>query len=425
MTTNRKYIILLGDGMSDRPIPELKGRTPLEAASTPNMDRVASGGIVGLSRTMPEGMALGSDVANLSVLGYDPQEVYTGRSPIEAAGMGVELGPDDVAFRCNLVTLAHTESSAVGETDLSQTGIIPNLAMVDFAGGHPSEEEGRSLVGSLSDEIAGGGIEFHPGVSYRHLMVWRNGLDDLTVEPPHDLTDQPISGGWPKGEAAERILDIMNRSVRVFAGQSVNKERKKAGKNPVNSVWLWGQGKRPSISLFLERYGLNGAMITAVDLLRGLGASLGFEIIDVPGATGYLDTNYEGKAAAALDALNRVDLVYLHVEAPDEAGHGGSLENKVKAIEDFDGKVVGPVLDGLQSRDQFRLLVLPDHATPLEIKTHSGEPVPFAALDSEHGEIGSGLTYCERTAESSGLLVERGHELMGMFISGELWSGIG
>lgn len=422
MTTNRKHIILLGDGMSDRPIPELEGRTPLEAASTPNMDRVAWGGIVGLSRTIPEGMALGSDVANLSVLGYDPQEVYSGRSPIEAAGMGVELGPDDVAYRCNLVTLAHTGSSVVERTDLGQTGIIPDLAMVDFAGGHPSDDEAHSLIGSLRDEIAGGGIEFHTGVSYRHLMVWRNGLDDLAVEPPHDLTDQPISRGWPRGEAAERILDIMSRSVKVFADHAVNKERKKTGRNPVNSVWLWGQGKRPGISLFLERYGLNGAMITAVDLLRGLGRSLGFEVIDVPGATGYLDTNYEGKAAAALDALGRVDLVYLHVEAPDEAGHGGSLEDKLKAIEDFDGKVVGPVLDGIPSLGPFRLLVMPDHATPLEIKTHSAEPVPFAALDSEYGGSGSGGTYCEKTARSSGLLIERGHELMGMFIDGTLWN---
>ncbi|TNF50020.1 cofactor-independent phosphoglycerate mutase [bacterium] len=422
MTTNRKHIILLGDGMSDRPVPELGGETPLEAASTPNMDRVASGGVVGLSRTIPEGMALGSDVANLSVLGYDPQEVYTGRSPIEAAGMGVQLGPDDVAFRCNLVTLARAESSTTGETDLGQSGVVPDLTMVDFAGGHPSDDEAHSLIGSLSDEVAGGGIEFHPGVSYRHLMVWRNGLDDLDVEPPHDLTDQPLSGGWPKGKAAHRILDIMNRSVKVFADHPVNRERKKAGRKPVNSVWLWGQGKRPSISLFQERYGLSGAMITAVDLLRGLGASLGFRVIDVPGATGYLDTNYAGKAAASLDALNSVDLVYLHVEAPDEAGHGGSLENKMKAIEDFDGMVVGPVLDGLQTMGPFRVLVMPDHATPLEIKTHSGDPVPFAALDSEHKGAGSGGPYSEKTARSSGLVIERGHELMGMFIDGSLWN---
>lgn len=420
MTTHRKYIILLGDGMSDRPIPELDGRTPLEASSTPNMDRVAREGIIGLSRTIPEGMALGSDVANLSVLGYDPQEVYTGRSPIEAAGMGVRLGPEDVAYRCNLVTLSAAGSSAVG-TDLDSSGISPDLTMHDFAGGHPSDDEARALIRSLSDEIGGGDVELHPGVSYRHLLVWRNGMDDLDVAPPHDLTDQQISAGWPSGPAAERILDIINRSAKVFKGHPVNRAREKEGKPPVNSVWLWGQGKRPSISLFLEEYGLRGAMITAVDLLRGLGASLGFEVVDVPGATGYLDTSYEGKAAAALDAFNRVDLVYLHVEAPDEAGHGGSLENKVRAIEDFDARVVGPVLDDLQSGGHFRLLVMPDHATPLEIKTHSGEPVPFAALDSEYGKAGSGRTYCEKSAMNSGLLIEKGHELMGMFVDGRLW----
>jgi len=421
MTPNRKHIILLGDGMSDRPIPELNDRTPLEASSTPNMDRVASEGILGLSRTIPEGMALGSDVANLSVLGYDPQEVYTGRSPIEAAGMGVHLGPEDVAYRCNLVTLAPPDNEAGAGQVTVDTGITPEMTMSDFAGGHPSDEEARSLIQSLDEEAGGEGIEFHPGVSYRHLMVWRGGMDDLDVAPPHDLTDQQISEGWPRGQAAERVLEIMNLSAKVFAGHPVNKARETAGKMPVSSVWLWGQGKRPSISLFLEKYGLKGAMITAVDLLRGLGASLGFEIVDVPGATGYLDTNYEGKAAAALEALTRVDLVYLHVEAPDEAGHGGSLENKIRAIEDFDARVVGPVLEGMHSGGPFRLLVMPDHATPLEIKTHSGEPVPFAALDSEHMNAGSGGTYCEETARSSGLLIEKGHELMGMFIDGTLW----
>lgn len=418
MSVKYKYIILLGDGMSDRPIPELAGRTPLEAAATPHMDRVASGGIVGLARTIPQGMALGSDVANLSVLGYDPARVYTGRSPIEAAGMGVDLGPDDVAFRCNLVTLG----SMGGGTDLADGPVDPQWVMVDFAGGHPSNEEGRSLVASLSEHIAGSGIEFHPGVSYRHLMVWRNGMDELDVAPPHDLTDNPIGEGWPKGDASERVLDIMRRSVEIFAHHPVNRLRRDAGKAPVNSVWLWGQGRRPNLPLFADRYGLQGAMITAVDLLRGLGACLGFELIQVPGATGYLDTNYRGKADAALEALGRVDLVYLHVEAPDEAGHGGNLNDKLAAIEAFDGKVVGPVLQGLGRLGAHRVLVMPDHATPLEIKTHSGDPVPFAALDSESGTAGSGVEYTENSAAGTGLMIDRGHELMGRFIRGELWN---
>jgi 2,3-bisphosphoglycerate-independent phosphoglycerate mutase len=417
MSADRKYIILLGDGMSDRPVPELDGRTPLDAAATPNMDRIASGGVVGLARTIPEGMALGSDVANLSVLGYDPSQVYTGRSPIEAAGMGVELGPGDVAFRCNLVTLG----SGGGGTDLTGSRIDPQWTMVDFAGGHPSDEEARSLVASLQEMIGGDGIEFHPGVSYRHLMVWREGMDELNVAPPHDLTDRAIGEGWPEGAASERILDIMSRSMEIFADHPVNRLRRDHSKDPVNSIWLWGQGRKPTISLFLDSYGVQGAMITAVDLLRGLGACLGFELINIPGATGYLDTNYRGKAEGALEALSRVDLVYLHVEAPDEAGHSGSLPDKLKAIEAFDEMVVGPVLDGLKKAGAHRVLVMPDHATPLEIKTHSGDPVPFAALDSESGTAGSGLNYTEEDARSTGLMIEKGHELMGRFIRGELW----
>jgi len=414
-----KYMILLGDGMSDRPLVELGGRTPLEEAKTPNMDSIASRGVIGLVRTIPEGMVKGSDIANLSVLGYDPASIYTGRSPLEAAGMGVEMGPDDVAFRCNLVTLGVAGPNGV-VTDLPPGELDPGWLMVDFAGGHPTAEEAERVVDSLAAGLKEEGVELHLGVSYRHLLVWREGIDKLEVEPPHDLTDRPVGDGWPKGPAADKVLGIISRSMGILSDHPVNRERLKGGKSPVNSVWLWGQGRRPALPAFFNRYGLKGAMITAVDLLRGIGVSLGFKVINVPGATGYLDTNYEGKAQYALDALGDVDLVYVHVEAPDEASHGGSLTDKIRAIEDFDAKVVGPVLEGLESAGPCRVMVLPDHATPLAMKTHSGDPVPFAAMDSRSSGSGSGLGYSEKSALGTGLKMENGHELMGRFINWDL-----
>lgn len=417
MSSKTRYIVLLGDGMADRPLAELDGRTPLMAARIPNMDHIAFKGVLGTVRTIPEGMALGSDVANLSVLGYDPAAVYTGRSPIEAAGMGVDLGPGDVAYRCNLVTLGGGNPQDA-DTDLAGE-LRPELVMVDFAGGHPSGEEADGILATLSDELGGDGIEFHPGVSYRHLMVWRGGREELTVAPPHDLTDGKIEEGWPEGPAAEKVLDLMSRSVGILAHHPVNLRRKSEGKKPINSIWLWGQGLKPEIESFKGTYGLEGAMITAVDLLRGLAVSIGFKVIDVPGATGYLDTNYEGKAAAAVEALKTVDIVYLHVEAPDEAGHSGSIEDKIRAMEDFDSRVVGPVLRGLGELGPHRVLLMPDHATPIEIKTHSGEPVPWAIYDSEVA-TGSGATYDEASAASTGIHIENGHELMGKFIRKEL-----
>jgi 2,3-bisphosphoglycerate-independent phosphoglycerate mutase len=412
-----RYIVLLGDGMADRPLKELGGNTPLMAANTPNMDHIASEGILGLVRTIPDGMAMGSDVANLAVLGYDPSVVYTGRSPIEAAGIGVEIGPGDVAYRCNLVTLGREVRGSL-VTDLKGE-FGPDLVMVDFAGGHPDEKEGVDIVTSLEDELGGEGIEFHPGVSYRHLMVWRDGIGELSVDPPHDLTDKKIGLGWPRGAAAARVLDLMSRSVGVLAPHPVNVQRGSQGKKPVNAIWLWGQGLKPGMKKFRDVYGLEGAMITAVDLMRGLAVSIGFKVIHVPGATGYLDTNFDGKASAAIEALKEVDIVYLHVEAPDEAGHGGSITDKIKAMEDFDTRVVGPVLKGLKELGPHRVLLMPDHATPIELKTHSGDPVPFAIYDSEISN-GSGRTYDEACAAASGIHIDHGHELMGKFVRGEL-----
>lgn len=410
-----KYMILLGDGMADRPVPELGGRTPLEAASIPNIDSISSRGILGLARTIPKGMVKGSDIANLSVLGYDPAAIYTGRSPLEAAGMGVSMGPDDVAFRCNLVTLGIRKGGSV-TIDIPEDKLQKDLVMVDFAGGHPSEEEALSLVRTLAEGLGEEGVELHAGVSYRHLLIWKKGDEDLSVQAPHDITDRPIGEGWPRGPASEKVVGIMERAVSLLADHPVNRERKKKGRPPVNCIWLWGQGKRPRLPSFAESYGKTGAIITAVDLLRGIGVSLGLNVIDVPGATGYLDTNYEGKADAALKALEEVDLVYVHVEAPDEASHGGSLQDKIRAIEDFDSRVVGRVLDGLAGAGHCRLMVLPDHATPLEIKTHSDEPVPFAAIDTSLTGTGSGLTYSEGNAARTGIEFPRGHELMGSLI---------
>ena len=417
MSRGTRYVVLLGDGMADRPLAQLGGRTPLMAARTPNMDRIASEGTLGLVRTIPEGMPLGSDVANLAVLGYDPREVYTGRSPIEAAGMGVDLGAGDVAYRCNLVTLGRGVSGSL-DTDLDGQ-LTPELVMVDFAAGHPGEEEAQDIVASLAEELGGEGIEFHAGVSYRHLMVWRDGLRDLSVAPPHDLTDGEIARGWPRGAASGKILDLMTRSVTLLARHPVNIRRRSQNKIPINAVWLWGQGLKPGMKKFRDVYGLEGAMISAVDLMRGLAVSAGFKVIHVPGATGYLDTNFEGKASAAVEALKEVDIVYLHVEAPDEAGHSGSVPDKIKAMEEFDGRVVGPVLEGLKELGPHRALLMPDHATPIEIKTHSGEAVPFAIYDSEIS-YGSGRTYDEVCAASTGIYIENGYELMGKFVRGEL-----
>ncbi len=416
MSSSCKYLILLGDGMADRPLSDLSGRTPLEAAKTPNMDTISSGGVLGLAQTIPDGMVKGSDIANLSVLGYDPAAIYTGRSPLEAAGMGVSMAADDVAFRCNLVTLGVRNGSSI-ITEIPADELKQDLVMVDFAAGHPSDEEARSIVDTLADGLASEGVELHTGVSYRHLLVWRGGNENLTVEAPHDLTDRAIGEGWPMGPASGKVIGLMERAVSLLADHPVNRVRKKNGRPPVNCIWLWGQGKRPRLPSFAESYGKTGAIITAVDLLKGIGVSLGLDVIDVPGATGYLDTDYEGKADAALKALEKVDLVYVHVEAPDEASHGGSLRDKIQAIEDFDSMVVGRVLKGLPRAGRCRLMVLPDHATPLEIKTHSDEPVPFAALDTSSKAAGSGLAYSESNAALTGIKYPKGHELMGSLIN--------
>jgi 2,3-bisphosphoglycerate-independent phosphoglycerate mutase len=401
-----KYIVLQGDGMADWPVAELGNKTPLEYAHTPNMDRIASQGLLGLTHTIPDGYPPGSDVGTMSLLGYDPRRYHTGRSPIEAASMGVELDPTDIAFRCNLVTLG--------------TGAQGEEIMVDFTAGHIDNAEAAALITTINRELGDTELQFYPGVSYRHLLVWRNGKEQMRTTPPHDITGQPTSGCWPEGEGGERLRVLMERSREIFAAHPVNRRRQENGRPPASAIWLWGQGRRPAVPTLHQRFGLSGSVIAAVDLVRGIGVLAGLEVIDVPGATGFLDTNYLGKAEYGLAALRRHDFLFLHVEATDEAGHMGAVDKKVQALEDFDAKVVGTILAGLPEFPDWRVLLMPDHATPVAIKTHAPDPVPFAILSSEDSLASNGAAgYNEPSAKSTGLIVSEAYTIMEHFIRGE------
>ena len=387
-----KLVVLLGDGMADLPLQALGGRTPLQAAEKPNMDRLARQGRSGMARTVPQGYAPGSDVANLSVLGYDPAECYTGRAPLEAAAMNVHLGPGEIAFRCNFVTI--------------EKGL-----MKDYSAGHISSEEGRQLIQALAPLMPG--RRLYPGVSYRNLLVLQAGAN-AECTPPHDISGQPVAEHLPRGQDSQLLMSLMEAARPILEAHPVNRQRIAEGKRPANAIWLWGQGPAPAMPSFAEKYGLFGAMISAVDLLKGIGRYAGLEVIDVPGATGNMDTNYQGKVDAALEALRSGDFVYLHIEAPDEAGHEGETDLKVRAIELFDEKVVGPVLQGLEkSGADWRVLLMPDHATPIAIKTHSSDPVPFTIA-------GSGIQpdsldrFDEAAAKAGGYGLVQAMELVGM-----------
>ena len=401
-----KHVILLGDGMADWPIPALRGKTPLQAAHTPNMDRMASEGTLGLVDTIPAGFTPGSDVANLCVLGYDPTVYHTGRGPLEAASMGVELAPDEVAFRCNLVTLGGPHESI----------------MEDFTADHISSEEAQLIVKDLKAGLSSPDIRFYPGVGYRHLMVYKGGPSSLTATPPHDITGQPIDAYMPKGEGSDEIRWLMERSRDILRDHVINRERLTQGKKAATSIWLWGEGKAPAMKPLTERYGVRGGIISAVDLLKGIGVYAGLDVLPVDGATGYTDTNYRGKAEKALAFLEDGDFVFLHVEAPDEMGHEGNVEGKIKAIEDFDREIVGRVLTGIASLGDFRVMVLSDHPTPIELKTHSSDPSPFAVLASVDEEnVRGGRAYGEALARDAGLMVSPGHLLMDHFMRD--WGG--
>lgn len=391
-----KYIILLGDGMADEPIASLGGKTPLEVAMTPNMDRLAAAGQVGLAATVPEGLHPGSDVANLSVFGYNPADCYTGRSPLEAVSMGVELAPEDVAFRLNFVWLeAH----------------YGKLYMGDFSAGHITTAEAAQLIATLQEELGGGPFNFYPGVSYRHLLVWNNGKDQLRFTPPHDISSYSIEDHLPQGEGAAELIELTNSAQMLLQNHPINLQRVENGELPANSIWLWGHGRKPQIETYRQRYGLTGAVISAVDLIKGIGINAGLDVIEVPGATGYVDTNYRGKGEYAVAALKERDFIYVHVEAPDEAAHGGLLQEKIAAIESFDREVVGTIIEHLAEIGDCRILVLPDHPTPVEKKTHTADPVPYLLFDSRRASASGVSGYTEAEARRCGSIIP-GHCLL-------------
>lgn len=397
-----KYIVLLGDGMADYPLDALGGKTPLEVAFTPHMDWIAKKGTIGLVDTIPQGFPPGSDVAIMSILGYDPREHYSGRGPLEAASMGITLEELDVAYRCNLVTL-------------SDNG---DPKMLDFTAGHISTSEAREIVNSLQKKLGCDEFQFYAGVSYRHILVWRNGEDRIQTTPPHDIVGEKTAQYLPRGKRSDLLLRVMEDAKVLLRNHPVNAQRLTEGKKPANAIWLWGQGRAPRISKITEKYGIKGGMISAVDLLKGLGIYAGLTPIQVEGATGYIDTNYIGKAKKALESLKIMDFVFVHVEAPDEMGHEGNVEGKIKAIEDFDEKVVGTVLEALPKLGPTRIMVLSDHPTPITVRTHTSDPSPFAVFSTEPQEnMGKGLSFSERSAGNSGLMISPGTKLLNLFVN--------
>lgn len=397
-----KYVIVLGDGMADRPIEELGGMTPLEYAKTPQMDALAAAGEIGMVHTIPEGMSPGSDTANLSVLGYDPKIYYSGRSPLEALSIGVDMKPTDVSLRCNIVTLSEEEAN------------YEDKKILDHSSGEISTEEAAILIEAVKKELEKDLYKFYVGTSYRHLLIWEQGqVVDLT--PPHDVLGQTVGQYLPKDAI---LKEMMKKSYDILANHPINIERKKKGQNPANSCWFWGAGTRPSLSSFQEKTGLRGAMISAVDLLKGIAVGASMTNISVEGANGGLNTNYEGKAQAAVDALTTegCDFVYVHLEAPDEMGHQGSVERKVQAIENLDARVIAPIKAGLeQAGVDFRMLVMPDHPTPIALRTHTGDSVPYLLYDSAQMQQNS-WKYNEREAEQSGHSFARGCEMIDYLI---------
>jgi 2,3-bisphosphoglycerate-independent phosphoglycerate mutase len=399
-----KYLVLIGDGMADRPLAALEGKTPLMAARTPNMDALAQRGEVGLARTIPEGLPKGSEIANLSIFGYDPRRYYTGRGPLEAASIGVKLGPEDCAFRLNLVTL-----EAIGGS----------VVMEDYSAGHISTEEGGAIIQDLEKELGNSVFHFFPGVSYRHLLVWKGKGEELETTPPHDITEQAIGAYLPQGKDAQELIKLMTETQILLKTHPVNQQRQQEGKREANATWPWGQGKAPQMPSFTERFGLKGGVISAVDLIKGIGICAGLEAIDVPGATGYLDTNYQGKAEYGLRAVENGDFIYIHVEAPDEASHNGDLKAKIAAIEAFDEKVVGTIVQEMERRGDYKVMVLPDHPTPIDLRTHTDDPVPFVIYDSTHKRSSGAAGFDEAEASKSGIIIEEGYTLMERFVRGD------
>lgn len=400
-----KYAVVLCDGMADLPHESLGGKTPMELAHKPNMDTLARHGEVGLVRTVAPGMKPGSDVANLAVLGYDASQCYTGRSPLEAVSMGLTLSDTDVAIRCNLVTLSDEPE-------------YENRTMVDYCAGDISTQEAAQLIAAVNDALGSEIFSFNPGVSYRHCLIWHGGTTDIGfLTPPHDISGRVVGEYLDSHPNAAVLIELMKKSVEVLRDHPVNLERIAQGKRPANSIWLWGEGTRPQLELFRDKFGLSGAVVSAVDLIRGIGACADMRVCEVEGATGYIDTCFEKKTQAALDALaDGCDLAYLHFEAPDECGHRGEAENKVKSIEYIDSRVLTPLLEGLRKYDSYCIMILPDHPTPLSTMTHSSEPVPYLLYRSD-SETDNGIEcFTEKTAASTGIFIEKGYTLMNRFI---------
>ena len=393
-----KYIVMLGDGMADYPVEALGGKTPLEVAKKPNIDRLARGGRLGMVKTVPDGLKPGSDVANLSAMGYDPLKCYTGRSPLEAVSIGIQMDDTDVAFRCNLVTLSDDAEYA-------------EKTMVDYSSGEITTAEAAELIRAVDEAFRTDEILFYPGISYRHCMIWHQGPVGLNLTPPHDISDRKITEYLPQNPV---ILDLMKRSYEILKAHPINQDRMARGLNPANSIWLWGEGTRPGVTGFEAAFGVKASVISAVDLIKGIGLCAGMKVIEVEGATGNIDTNFKGKGEAALKTLlDGQDLVYIHVEAPDECGHHGDLEGKIQAIERIDQDIVGPLLKGLEEAgEDYSILVMPDHPTPISIKTHISDPIPYLLYCSTDVTDSGIDTYTEKTGKSTGVYVEPGYLLM-------------
>lgn len=397
-----KYFVILGDGMADRPYEGLGGKTPLDVANHPTMDYLASKGICGLAKTVPEGMPPGSDTANLSVMGYDPKVYYTGRSPLEAVSMGIELSLNDVTYRCNTVTLSNDEA-------------YEDCTMIDYSCDEITTPESTQIINDLNEVFKKEDLNIYPGISYRHCLVLRDAKDGADCTPPHDILEQKITDHLPKGQNSELLLSMMKRSRELLKDHPVNKSRIERGLHPVSSLWFWGEGRKPNLTAFVEKYGKKGAVVSAVDLIKGIGICAGLNnSIDVPGATGNIDTNFEGKAQAAVDALlSGDDFVYVHMEAPDECGHRCEPENKVRAIELIDEKVLKPMMEALdKAGEEYSILLMPDHPTPLALRTHTSDPVPFVLYRSTVEEQGP-ARYTEQDAASTGIYEPEGYTLMG------------
>lgn len=390
-----KYLIIVGDGMADEPLAKLNGRTPLQAAKKPAIDKLAKNGRLGLVKTIPEGMSKGSEVANLSLMGYDPRKYLCGRGPLEAANMGLELGRDDVAFRCNLIT--------------EKKGIL-----VDYSAGHIKTEDARILIELIGKKLGGNGIRFYPGVSYRHLLILKDYSEKVKCNPPHDFCGKKIEKLLPGAETKEgqRTAELLKELIKKSRPILESVEYNRNNGNRANMIWPWGQGKKPDLPRMKERYGIDGGVISAVDLVNGIGKYAGLSVEKVEGATGYFDTNYGGKAEKALDVLEKKDFVYLHVEAPDEAGHEGNLKEKIRAIENIDKKIVKKIIKEIGG--PYRIIVTADHPTPIRVRTHTGEPVPF--LLSGDGVTGEGLAYDEFSAAEGTLGIRKGEELLPLLI---------